>query len=307
MARVRIWINVGSGATLGSLQSVIDDLSVLQDLGLRVDSSVAQRDAENTIERWWRDQPGQINERSLRLDERSLRLDERSLTEIQRLLEQRRLDEEFSERVAGAPPEIWLEEWYRLQRRSLGRRSARMPLMPLGYWSSPAEARLRVVAPDIFEQLVADEAAQHLPSVPTVERLNYENPLELVLIGVTGFLTAAGFKFGTFTELAELIRDWSADKREREAQVKQAAADALRAEVQVRREEAEVRRTDAETREINARASKAEVEAEVLRRYALQGNRVDDLVAVGLAPRELQAIAQLTAGTVDVEVDESAP
>ncbi len=298
MARITIRVNLGPGSTLGALHAVVEDLSVLLDLGLRVDTMAAQRDAEDTIERWWRDQPGQIYERSLRLDERAS-------AELQRLIEQRNREDELRERLAATPPEIWLEEWYRVRRRYGGKAWPRMLPPPFAAWSSLADSPLHDLAPEISARLVAEEAAHLLPSVPTVERLSYENPLELILIGVAGVLTGAGFKFGTFTELAKLIRDWSADKREREAQARQAAANARRAEVQVRREEAEVDRTRAETREIDARASKAEVEAEILRRYALQGNRVDDLVEAGLAPRELQAVAQLSSATVEVEVDES--
>lgn len=299
MARLTIRLNLGPGASLGALSAVVEDLSVLQDLALRVDAIAARRDAEATVERWWRESPWEIHERSSRLDEGSA-------VQIRRLLDQRRRDDEISERLAGAPPEMWFEEWYRRQRQYFGKRgSARFGTPP--FWSSLSESRLAELAPDIFAQLVAYEVSQHLTPVPSVERLTYENPIEFILIGVAGVLTGAGFKFGTFTELAKLIRDWSAEKQANQAKAREATAVAEQAEVRVQRERADVARTEAETRELHARASKAEVEAEIMRRYALQGNRVDDLVEAGLAPRELQAMAQLTAGAVDVEIDENAP
>lgn len=300
MARLTIRLNVGPSASLGALSAVVEDLSVLQDLGLRVDAIAARRDAEATVERWWHDSPGQMFERSRRLDEDSL-------VQMRRLLEERRRADEISEQLAGAPPEIWLEEWYRLQRRYLGKAGSRRLVLPPLFSSSLGESRLADLAPDIFTQLVAGEVAQHLPSVPSVERLTYENPIELILIGVAGALTGAGFKFGTFTELAKLIRDWSSEKQVSESKAREAAAAAAQAEVRVQRERADIARTEAETRELHARASKTEIEAEIMRRFALQGNRVEDLIEAGLAPREIQAVAQLAAGTVDVEIDEDTP
>ena len=299
MARLTIRLNLGPGASLGTLSAVVEDLSVLQDLGLRVDAIASRRDAELTIERWWSDSPDQI-------DERSRRLDEASSAQMRRLLDQRRRDDEITERLASAPPEIWFEEWYRLQRRYSSKGGARR-FVPLPFQSSLSASRLAEIAPDIFVQLVADQVAQHLPPVPSVQRLTYENPIELVLIGVAGVLTGAGFRFGTFTEIAKLIRDWSAEKQTNQAKAREAAAVAAQAEVRVQRERADVARSEAETRELLARASKAEIEAEIMRRYARQGNRVDDLIEAGLAPRELQAVAQLAAGAVDVEIDEKAP
>lgn len=299
MARLTLRLNLGSGASLGAVSAVVADLSVLQDLGLRVDAMATRRDAEVSVDRWWREAPGQISERSVRLDERSS-------AQIRRLLDQRRRDDEFSERLAGAPPEMWFEEWYRWQRRYAGKQGAPR-FTPPPFWPSLSQSRLADLAPDIFAQLVADEVSRHLPPVPAVERLTYENPIELILIGVAGVVTSAGFKFGTFTELAKLIRDWSAEKQANQSRAREAAAVADQAEVRVQRERAEVARTEAETRELSARATKAEIEAEIMRRYALQGNRIDDLVDAGLAPRELQAVAQLTAGAVELQIDEQDP
>ena len=299
MARVTIRVNLGPGASLGAVAGVVDDLLVIHDLGLRVDIICARRDAEETIEGWWRDSPGQLVERSLNLDESTS-------SRLQRLLDQRRQEDEVAERLAGAPPEIWFDEWYRMQRRYSGQGSRRR-FLPPPFWPAASEVSLAEVAPDLFARLVAEEFGRHVQPVPTVERLSYQNPIELVLIGVGSLVTAAGFKFGTFTEIAKLIRDWSTDKQERQDQARQTRANADRAELGSLRERAEIERTEAETREINARASKAEAEAEVLRRYALQGGRVDDLIEAGLAPRELRAMADLTAGTVEVEVDENEP
>jgi len=281
LARLMIRLDLGPGASLGALSSVVEDLSAVHDLGLRVDAVAARRDARDHIERLWRDQPGQIFEQSLQLDEASS-------YDMRRLLDERRQADAFRERLEGTPPEIWFEDWYRLQRRLGGKGSGRF-LSPLFPWAQGgADFQLSAIAPQVFARLVSDEVGRRQPSVPSVERLSYENPIELILVGVGGLLAGAGFKFGTFTDLARLIRDWSADKR--------------RAEVHVEREQAEVDRTRAEIRELDARASKTEVETEVLRRYALQGNRVDDLVEAGLAPRELRAIAQLSSvSAVDVE------
>lgn len=299
MARVTVRINLGPGASLGAVAGVVDDLLVIHDLGLRVDIIGARRDAEETIEGWWRDSPGQLAERSLNLDESTS-------SRLQRLLDQRRQEDEVAEHLAGAPPEMWFDEWYHMQRRYFGKGSRRR-FLPPPFWPAASEVSLAEVAPDLFARLVAEEFGRYVQQVPTVERLSYQNPIELVLIGVGSLVTAAGFKFGTFTEMAKLIRDWSADKQERQDQARQTRANADRAELGSLRERAEIERTDAETREINARASKAEAEAEVLRRYARQGGRVEDLIEAGLAPRELQAMAELTAGTVEVEVDENGP
>lgn len=299
LARVTIRLNLGPGATLGAVASVVDNLTVIHDLGLRVDAIVARRDAAATVEDWWRNSPGQIYERSLSLGETSS-------ARLQQLLQQRERDDYIQDRLASTPPELWFEEWYQLQRRYLGKGSPRRFVPPPLLWSSLRESNLADVAPDLFARLVADEVGRHLPPTPAVERLAYENPVEVILIGV-GLLTGAGFKFGTFTDIAKLIRDWSADKDENRARAREAAAVADQAEIRVRRERAEVERTEAETRELHARASKAEVEAEILRRYALQGNDIDDLVAAGLAPQELEAMAQLSAGSVEVEVDENGP
>lgn len=296
MARVTIRIDLGPGASLGAVAGVVDDLLVVHDLGLRVDTISARRDAEETIEGWWRDSPGQFVERALNLDEPIS-------SRLQRLIDQRNQEDAIAERFANAPPEMWFDEWYRMQRRYLGKGSPRRLLAP-PFWPSASEVSLAEAAPNLFARLVAEEFARGVPPVPTVERLSYQNPIELVLIGV-GLLTATGFKLGTFTEIAKLIRDWSAEKQERQDQARHTRANADRAELGAVRERAEIERTEAETREINARASKAEAEAEILRRYAAQGGRLDDLIEAGLAPRELQAVAQLTAGTVEVEVDEN--
>jgi hypothetical protein len=283
--------------TLGTLSAVVEDLSVLLDLGLRVDAVAARRDAENAIERWWIDQPTQLLERLTVQDERLS-------GDLHRLLERRQREDEIGDRLAGAPPEVWFEEWYRLQRRFGGKGSSRWLLSTPLLWSPLADSRLGEIAPDLYAQLVADEVRLRLPTVPTVERVSYENPLEVILVGVAGVLTGVGFKFGTFTEFLKIIRDWPAERREGQARAREAEATASQAEVRVQREAAEVDRVRAETRELNARASKAELEAEILRRYALQGNRLDDLVEVGLVPRELQAMTQLTAGDIALELDE---
>jgi len=295
---VTIRINLGPGASLGVVAGVVDDLLVLHDFGLRVDAISARRDAEESIEGWWRDSPNQLLERSLRFDESSA-------ARLRRLIDQRGQEDAIAERLANVPPEMWLEEWYHLQRRYSGKGSPRRPLLPPPFWSASREVRLAEVAPSLFARLVSEEFGRRVPPVPTVERLSYQNPIELVLIGVGGLLTGAGFKFGTFTEIAKLIRDWSADKQERQDQARQARADADRAELGSLRERAEINRIEAETREINSRASRDEAEAEVLRRYAALGGRVDDVIEAGLGPRELLAMAQLTAGAVEVEVDEN--
>jgi multidrug resistance efflux pump len=93
------------------------------------------------------------------------------------------------------------------------------------------------------------------------------------------------------------MRDWSADKRQAEIRVRQAS-------VNIEHDEAEIGRIQAQTREINARASKAELETELLRRFAAQTNRVDALVEAGVTPRELQAVAQLTSADMAVEFTE---
>lgn len=294
MARVTIRIDIGPGASLGALASVVNDLSALQDLGLRTDRVAARREAASTIERRWRESPGDILERS-RLT------DELAMSRIHDLVDRRRRDDEVVERMLGTPPELWLEEWFYAQRR--GRKTGRFTLPPL--WAlSEREFELATVAPDIFSSLVEAEAAVNLPSVPAVERLTYSNPIELVLLGVGGLLTGAGFKFGTFTELAKLIRDWSSEKERSAAEAREAAAVADQAEIRVDRERSDVARSEAETREILARASKTEMEAEILRRYAVQGNRIDDLVEAGLASPEIEAMASLSAAAVDVEIDE---
>lgn len=296
MARLTIRIDVGPGVSLGAVSSVVEDLSALHQLGVRVDQIAARRDAETTVERWWRDSPGQILERSNRFDEEQL-------AEWQQLLAQREHDDELRQRIAEAPPEFWFDEWYRWRRRYLANTRAGRAVPPPAPWSLTSESRLAEVAPGLFSQLVNGEAARLMPPIPSVERLTYENPVELILIGV-GVLTGAGFKFGTFTELAKLIRDWSSEKQLNEARAREAAAQAEQAEVRVENERASVERTRAETRELHARANKAEIEAEVMRRYALQGGRADDLVRAGLALREIEAIAQLTTGEVEVETDE---
>jgi hypothetical protein len=281
VARLQIGMDLGAGATLGALSAAVEDLSVLLDLGLRVDAVAGRRDAETEIERWWADQPSRLLQRSNQ--------DDRLLGDLNRLLKRRRREDEISDQMGEVPPEIWIEEWYRLQ-RSFGGKGLSQRAMPPLFWSLLAESRLSEVAPNLYAHLVAEEVGRRSPTVPRVERLSYENPLEVILIGI-GVVTGAGFKFGTFTELAKLVRDWSVEKRQGEGRVT--------------REAAEVDRTRAETRELNARASKAELETEILRRYALQGNRLGDLVEVGLAPRELQAVAQLTAANIDLQINEN--
>lgn len=291
MVRLLMRLDLGSDMSLGALSSIVQDVSVVLDLGLRVDAVAARSDARREIERLWTD-------RSDELYDQSQRLDAPSSEELRRLLEQRREADRFRERLAVIPPDFWWEEWY-----GAGRYSSRKErpgfVSPPAFWASlgATEAQLSELAPNLFAQLVAEEAGRRLPSVPVVESLTYQSPLEVVLIVAGTIATGAGFKFGTFTELAKLIRDWSADKRQSEVRVNQA-------EARVEREHAQAEKTRAETREILAQASKTELETELLRRFASQTNRLDDLVEAGVMPRELQAVAQLTSADVEVELTE---
>jgi hypothetical protein len=149
---------------------------------LRVDLAVVRTDARFEIERLWRDSPSQLYEQSLRLDSASSEV-------LRDLLDQRRELDDLRDRMHGAPPEIWLDEWYRALRR-FGRKGRSWAGAAPFPWASTGSRELQLgeMAPHIFARLVNEEAGRQLPSVPTVESLSYENPLELVL-AVAGAIT----------------------------------------------------------------------------------------------------------------------
>lgn len=289
MARLRLQIEIGRLTTLGSLALALEDLSVVSDLSLKVDRLVARADAEEEVERLWRYEP-----RSL-LDREYPRSDGHS-RELVDTIEARQEADRLWSRLEGVPPEIWFEEWYRYQRRGKGRRFG-VP-SPFAFLPLQGHVELRDLSPRLFQALATSEMSRRLPEPAQVEFASYRNPLEVVLI-VSGALTAAGFKFGTFTELARMIRDWSAEKRQAELRAERDA-------IGLNRDRAEIEKVMAETREINARASKAEIEAEVLARFARQTGRADELVQAGIGPRELEAISRLSSSSIEVEVDEDA-
>ena len=114
-----------------------------------------------------------------------------------------------------------------------------------------------------------------------VESLSYQNPI-IIVFGV-GAAVVAGFKHGTFVEVAKLIRDWSGIRRQREA---------------------DIAKTQAETREINARASRVELEAELRRKLSPLSTRAPSVADIEPSSDQLAAINRLADSSVTVEVVE---
>lgn len=271
MATVRITLDVGAGSTLGGLARAVEDLSVVMDLGLRIDMEASRRLAEDNLERLWRDQPDALTERVLGWDEPAA-------ANLHSLLEQRQLWEDLL--FEGRRPPASLEDWNRL--RLYVRRFGMVNPFIGG---APFAATLKSSAPDVFAALAANDAARIAPEAPNVGSLHYENPLDLVLLGVAGVI-GAGFKYGTFVELVKLLRDWSIDK------------DHARANVE---------KTRAETREANARASQIEFETQLRKAAAtqLQGTP-PELLEAAFDGLEIEALRGLSRTAIEMTVDEDA-
>ena len=280
MARLSIKINLGPGASIGALSSVVGDLSAIQDLSLRLDTIAIRRDAVRQIEHLWRENPDLLLERGSSFSGASSE-------QMAQLLSAREQFDQLRSFVDEVSPDYWLDEMYRIQRfspKNAGRAFNRFGLMHMAALAQPFSLpRLSEAAPELYADLVADETARRLPTVPTVERLVYENPFEIILAVIV--LGVAGLKYGAFTEFAKMIRDWSADKRLREA-------------------EADLKQADARLR--NAEASKAEAEAEVARRFANQTSRLDDLDEAAPTPGEIGAISRTSGRDIEVRLDEDA-
>ena len=264
MARLRIQLDLGPRASLGVLSLTVDDLSVVQDLGLRVDAAVSRRDAERWIESLWRENPDQLREQDLKSSTG------RHSDRVGRLLSERALIDELRERFVELPPELWIHEWIRSRRQALG--SDNFPLnrgsRPFSdqTWQQPIP-RLSDLAPDLYSDLVAVEAALRMPTVPTVERLVYENPLEIKLAGV--FSVRAGLREGAFLAFLALIRDWRAD-----------AGIA------------------------KARASQEETKAKLYKKLVEQGFPLDDLKYAEPTPKELGSMDRLAGFETEFDLDE---
>lgn len=274
MARIRTRLNLGRNVTLGVVAEAAEDLSVIADLGLRIDRTLARASAVDAIEEVWRQRPSALLEMVGGLDDPAVGA-------IQALVELRHLSDSLFER-GPVPPEVWIEEWYRAQRRyrSKGGGYAPPPGLP---WSRLEVMHLSTATPPgLYDRLVSQEAARRLPAVPIVESVSYNNPYEVVLIVAAGLL-GAGCKYGTFVELLKLVRDWST------------------AQEQAR---ATINRTEAESREINARASKTELETEILRKLSTQGSSAPELAQLNLSEREIDAIRHLSSSSTEVTVDE---
>jgi hypothetical protein len=273
LARLHLRLSLGNNATLGVLAEATEDLSVVSDLGLRIDRSLSRAAAIGDIERMWRERPSALIEQMSTVDESAV-------ADIQGLVELRELVDSFFER-GPRPPEFWFEEWYRWQRRYAKR--GRYSVPPVTPWSGVELLNFSTAAPSgLYDRLVSAEAARRLPSIPVIESVSYRSPFEVILI-VTAGLLGAGCKYGTFVELLKLARDWSMTRAQAQANVE---------------------KTTAEAREINARASKTEVETAILRELAARGVSASDLAQLNLSEREVDAIRRLSTPGTEVTVED---
>lgn len=277
MAHLTLTLDLGQGARLGTLAKVLEDLTVLQGLAFRLDMIAARREAALRVERWWSDSPGQLRETASALDE-STAADIHQLVDARQILDSSRDELMY---LLDIPRYFRAKEWSMFLAR-FPSRAGRL-LQQSGMVAYPLQIpRLEAVAPDLHEALVASETARLQPPLPSVERLTYENPFEIVIfIALLGF---AEMKYGYFRDLLMTACN-RRDSRARESAVTEVVNQAGRL--------------------LGAWADEAELKASMKSRLAEHVSRPDDIEEADTTGNEVASYTSVSDSGFECNFDDS--
>jgi hypothetical protein len=187
MADISIGLDMGPGVPPALLGRTLCDVGAVADAALVIGTMEARSAAQAAILNLAFSEPGALSER-LRAsedDSRELRL------WLDQIRVQRRLTEEW-------------EEWAPYFARG---RARYPPALPFLWFSAPGE---QLEMPHSVRRLIAADALERRGNEAVLRRVQYENPVEVVLEATAAVFVAAGW-------LLTIVRDWRAQQRIGEA------------------------------------------------------------------------------------------